>query len=612
MAAGWHRGAPVGSPGCGGGAPSNGRENRVAFDEIVQTVRRRWKPVLILAVLIMAAAAITTPKETARVVRYRASATVAIFPTAQPVGLPLEPVSPDIAAAIAAIGEVPQRAATQLGFSGDPARLAQQVTMRPNKETATVELSVTSSDGKRAADIANAFAGQLVKVLEERRIKAVEGAIEVAKRQSVDLQTQLNILDRELPSASGTDFEVKQAQRSTVSRQLSVESSRIQQLQSVLNPAGARISVVREAVPSQAASAGVRPPAQLATRLAVSGILGLALGVGLVVVMERSNPRLRSRRLAEEAFGLPVVAEIPESGRATRNEILIVTRPQSNYAEAYRNLRSAATLMPVLGHPNGVAHEEPDLGEKPKVIRPGVILVTSPGPGEGKTTTVANLAASFAELGMSVLVVDGDLRRPRVAALLGVPDGPGLTDVDLDRPGESLKELTQKTTVPGVWLLRSGSQVDNPAAAITRRRSILDGCRRAVQVVIIDTPPLLVANDARELFPVADAVILVGRTNLTSAQAANDAADLLRRLKVPLVGVAMVGESGSPRGYGRYYYGYQRANDAAGRQSVNGKGSSTNGSGNGQDADAGKGKGGNAGKASVSARKTSSGSKRRR
>jgi len=182
-----------------------------------------------------------------------------------------------------------------------------------------------------------------------------------------------------------------------------------------------------------------------------------------------------------------------------------------------------------------------------------VIVVTSAGPGDGRTFTAVNLAASFSEAGRSVLLVGGDMRRPAVHRYFKLPESAEPTDVvgGFDDERE-LKAMVRPTSIPGLSVLPGGYRA-NPAGLLAAQRKRLAACRKLAQVVVVDTPPILVANDAIELMQAADAVVLVGRAGHTTVDAAERASELLRRLAMPVVGVVMTGLTSLPRSYRRYY-----------------------------------------------------------
>jgi capsular exopolysaccharide synthesis family protein len=284
------------------------------------------------------------------------------------------------------------------------------------------------------------------------------------------------------------------------------------------------------------------------------GLLGLVVGAAAALVLDRIDSRLHTKEDAERITGLPVLAEIPHLPRRYRSEIITVTRPSSPFAEAYRSLRTTlAFARPVTEQleANGSSagrHRLP--GDERRVI-----LVTSPGPQEGKTTTVAHLAASYAEAGKSVLVLDCDFRRPRLHRIFGTHESPGLADT-LDDPTKfaSDNEVISTTSVDGVRLVPAGAPTTNPARLFNRARVLIDASRRQADIVLVDTPPLLIANDASELIRHVDSVALVLRNRRTSRHNAVAVAEQLERQQAPVVGIVMVGTDEATSGYGGYYY----------------------------------------------------------
>jgi Mrp family chromosome partitioning ATPase len=167
-----------------------------------------------------------------------------------------------------------------------------------------------------------------------------------------------------------------------------------------------------------------------------------------------------------------------------------------------------------------------------------VVMVASAVPGDGKTTTSVNLAAAFAETGSSVLVINCDFRRPMAHVFLRAADQP---------------RRTLRTAIPGVWFVsRAVADPDaNPAQVIAAQRQVIATARDHFDVIVLDTAPLLTANDAVEVVPSADVVVLVARFQSTTSDQAQRATELLHRVDAPVAGVVVVG---TPEDAGAYYY----------------------------------------------------------
>jgi len=170
-----------------------------------------------------------------------------------------------------------------------------------------------------------------------------------------------------------------------------------------------------------------------------------------------------------------------------------------------------------------------------------VIQITSPIHGEGKTTLAANLAVSMAQSGQRVVLIDADLRRPRVAELFGVSKQVGLTSV---LAGETdLASALQPSAVPGLSILGSGPPSPNPAEAVAspRFRTLLDSLRQQCDYVLIDTPPLLGVTDPRVVAHAVDGVLLTLRNSKQGRPLAQSAREILEAAGANILGVVANG-----------------------------------------------------------------------
>lgn len=275
---------------------------------------------------------------------------------------------------------------------------------------------------------------------------------------------------------------------------------------------------------------------------------GLALGAGGAWLLDRADTSFRTPEEVRRRLGLPIVGHVPfaAGGAAPAGALaeldpglVSVHRPTSPEAEAYRGVRTALYF-----NTHGGRHT--------------VLQVTSPNMGDGKTTLAANLAVSIAQSGRRVLLVDADLRRPRVHRMFAVPGKVGLADV-IAGEGEA-EAVVQPTAVPNLSVLPCGRRPANPAELLTspRLEDVLDDLRRAFDFVIVDTPPLLAVSDPCAVAPRVDGVILTIRASKNGRPAAERARDLLAGLKANCIGVVVngVGRHGTMSGYGYDHYKY--------------------------------------------------------
>lgn len=461
--------------------------------EYWKVIRRKWPVILVTglaAALVLWLVTPAVPPPVERVTGYNATATLLVNGDA---------ASLDRIALFITTGEVPQRAAEQLGFTEDPALLANRLTVAVNPSSQSLTLSSSGSDGADAAAVANAFA-----------------------EQAVDF------------------FSVRQD-----------------------GVGVARLTVLQEATPIPViATGGFTIPPSRTVRTVLGGFLGLLIGFGLALVLHQFDSRLRTRDEVYEALGMPVIAEVPKFSRGQRDSrrILVADEPHGVYADGYRAARAAIT------HTVLRSSVEPDL-TRPALGPAGshtpsakVVLLTSALASEGKTTSIANLAATYAETGRSVLVLDADLRSPDLHLRFDVPQGAGISDFLYDPAATRLASLARPTSVPGVRIITAGTQLAHPASLAARMGTLVDEARLVADVVLIDTAPLLAASDVFDLLPLVDTVLFVVRSGRLTENAARRVSELLGRFHVPVTGAILIGVSRRRSGGYGYGYGYGYGN----------------------------------------------------
>ncbi|MCU0873571.1 MAG: polysaccharide biosynthesis tyrosine autokinase [Pirellulaceae bacterium] len=291
--------------------------------------------------------------------------------------------------------------------------------------------------------------------------------------------------------------------------------------------------------------------------LTTAGILGLLAGLGLAFLVDSLDRRFRSPDDIRNELGLPVVGHIPtipvsaeqrksrqmqedEGDNAISPALRVYHHPRGRIAEAYRAVRTALYFST-----RGTAHK--------------VIQVTSPNPGDGKTTLASNLAVSIANSGKRTLLIDADFRRPRVHKVFGLGDGVGLSEVMSG--SVELADAILETAIDGLSILICGRRPANPAELLTSTKfqQLIEVLREKYDMVIVDTPPVLAVTDPLAVAPRVDGVLLVIRLGKSARSVAQNALEALDSIGGTVLGVVVNGVGGGSRygGYGAYGYGYR-------------------------------------------------------
>jgi tyrosine-protein kinase Etk/Wzc len=281
-----------------------------------------------------------------------------------------------------------------------------------------------------------------------------------------------------------------------------------------------------------------------------SVIVGLLLGFVLAFALDRLDDSVKSADELRDQMELPLLGLIPairaERGSRrgsdmTAGRLITHADPRSPVAEAYRSMRTNLAFARAQQSPQA-------------------IVVASPGPSDGKSTTVANLAITFAQQGQRTLLIDADLRRAVLDKAFDVPRSPGLTEVII---GEAaLEDTLHETNVPNLSIVASGRFPPNPAELLgsSRMQEILREAKAGFDVVLLDSPPLLAVTDAAVLATMVDGVVLVIRTERTKRDAVRRALGHIRSVRGRLLGAVLNDvdmRSGLYYGsYGHYYYSY--------------------------------------------------------
>lgn len=285
----------------------------------------------------------------------------------------------------------------------------------------------------------------------------------------------------------------------------------------------------------------VRPNKKL--NLLVGLMVGLLLGVGAAYLVESLDNTLKTREDIEGMGSVNFLGVIPavekgeraEEGTDDGLELYVHHQPRSSIAEHFRTVKT-------------------NLFFSKSSSKPRRIVVTSPGPKEGKTTVGINLAAVAAAAGSRTLLIDTDMRRPRIHKVLGIPRRPGLSEYYMG--SQSITKFIRRTRVSGLDVLTCGAFFPNPVEIIESRKfwDMVEELSRDYEVMIFDSPPVLAVADTKIVSSLVDAVVLVVRAGTTTKEALREALGMLSPVLNDDVCVVLNGFDVEKHSYRYYYY----------------------------------------------------------
>jgi len=509
--------------------------------EFLKALRRRWLLVLACVVLATVVGYVISPDEPPEPVGSGYQASLTLIPSPEvTTGVNLY-----LAAHLATGPDVARLAAQMLPAGVRPVD-DRAVSAAVSAEAGSLVVSVTDNDQRRAGLLAEAYAAATIEFLQASTAQSTEEALKAAQAELDVIRESLESLQKKQADKPGDA--VLQAQIDTEITRYGIVFQRVQDMLSAEAPKEP-LDILGTAQVTPLDPGGIRAPSDRRARALLAGAVGLLLGFGLAFTVDRLDTRLRERDEVEDAFGLPVLAEIPRVNRRDRAHHALITelKPESAAAEAYRSLRSAITLVSQSRH--GFDGSPDDHGHH---NTPQVLVVTGAEGSQGKSATVVNLAAVIAETGRSVLVIDCDFRKPEAHLFLAARPGSGLADLVTSDFSGYLDQIVRSTSVPGVNLVTSIEPVHNPTVAVSRLSGIIADARGRADVVLIDSSPLLVSSDAVDVLRYADAALVACRVGRTTYGQAIQARRLLQRAGVSILGVVLIGTA-KPRNtpYGR-------------------------------------------------------------
>lgn len=408
----------------------------------------------------------------------------------------------------------------ELGLELSSSTLKGMVQVQPVRDTQLIRVQVQDVDPARAARIANTlvdvFAEQNLEQQRERYLESKESLKD--QLAEMDLQIQGAAASLELLTDEPNHRAERERLETTLSQYRQTYANLLQSYEQVRLTEAQSISKVSQ-VEAAIAPAGPISPRVL-NNTALAAVVGLMLAAGLIFLVEALNDTVGSPNDITQHLGLPVLGLIARHP-SSDTSLICIEKPRSPVSEAFRALRTNLQYT--------------------SVDRPlKTLLVTSPSPEDGKTTMAANLGVTLAQFGRRVVVLDLDMRRPRVHRTLGLANRKGVSDLFV-QPEFHFNGTLQATEVDGLSVMSSGCLPPNPSELLGSEKmtDILQLLGREADIVVVDSPPLLAVTDAAIIAPRVDGVLLVVKPGVTKLAACRQAVEQLQRVGANLLGVVL-------------------------------------------------------------------------
>jgi succinoglycan biosynthesis transport protein ExoP len=406
-----------------------------------------------------------------------------------------------------------------------PGQFLDSSTVEPTPAADVLVFKVTDADADVAAQLAGAYAQQYTSYTAQ-----LDRGVQAAEIARID--EEIAALQEEIAALQGEDEAAAQAEIQTLTQQRA-------QLQGFLP------SVVAQVISEPDSATQVAP--RTVINLAAGILLGAVLGVGLAVLRETLDTRVRTSEEISRTLGVPLLARLPTSSvrRKRGAKLVMLDDSETVEAETFRFLRTNFSVA-------NLTH-----GAK-------IVMITSAKEQEGKSTVTANLALALARAGSRVALVDLDLRRPGQRRLLDLPEGAGFTEVALGkvrleravhrmtlvdpersnrRKGQTENGKEHAREFGFVEVLTTGASPRGVGEFVgsSNTVAVLEQLRSRADVVLIDVPPILRVGDAAALLPSVDAVLLVARLNYVDRPLLGELRRTLKNATAPSLGVVVTG-----------------------------------------------------------------------
>lgn len=428
----------------------------------------------------------------------------------------------------------------QLGLG----KLRSIIEPRPVAGTQLLQVVVEHEDPELSANVANTVATVFIR--QNQRLQS-----EVYANVKINLQQQIDDFEAEIVSLDdqiaelGLDADpiIRNQLDNSRARQQQNLAALLQNLNEIDLAEAESTSVVTHFEEAVVPILKVRPNELL--NAIVGGLVGLVLAVSVIVGRDFFDDTIKRPDEISQQLKLRVIGQVGHFSADT-TPLITFSHPRAPVSEGFRDLRM------------GIRYASVDKPFK-------TLLVTSPSPSEGKSTTAANLSAVIAQGGRKTILFDGDLRRPKVHTLFDSSNAEGVSGLFIEESLDTIDNIIQPTQVNNLSTVVSGPLPPNPSELLDtqKARDILDALVQRSDTVVIDAPPLVNLTDALALAQYVDGVIIVFRVGQTQMALAKKAVNRLRRVNANIIGAILVDidDKASRFDYGyyddRYFHYYE-------------------------------------------------------
>jgi capsular exopolysaccharide synthesis family protein len=407
------------------------------------------------------------------------------------------------------------------------------------RDTQILLVTVSDISPTRAADIANTLAEIFSEHIRELHSQRYASSKEGIANQVADLSQKISDTNKALANSNSDSEHIQLEARLTEYTRLysdmvmTYEEVRLSEAQTSSN-----VVVTEPGMPN---NIPVSPHTSINTMLAA--LVGMLMVSGAIFIIGFLDDTIKNPEELQRKFNIPILGVIARH-EIVEGKPISEAEPRSPVAESFRALRTNITFSSV-----------------DATLRR--IVITSPTPQDGKSTIAANLAVVMAQSEKKIVLIDADLRRPKLHHYFGLLNRFGLSDLFV-QPVDNIGEALQPTSSVRLAVITSGSLPPNPSELLTSQRmgTILEKLMQGFDTILIDTPPILSVTDAAALTQAVDGVILVAKPGTTKMSDFRQSIETLKAVKANILGVVLNEVNPASRKYGYYYkHGYINGHD---------------------------------------------------